>query len=92
MARSAEINGAMTHLKKGGRGRRSSYHLILLAKNQTGLRNLYKLVSKSHLEHYNRFPIMPKSLVDENREGLIIGSAQKQCWMCRSSGRVHGST
>ena len=46
-----------------------------MAKNQTGLRNLYKLVSLSHLEHFKRYPIMPKSLIDENREGLILGSA-----------------
>ena len=70
-----QINGVLAGRKRGGKGRRSAYHLILLAKNQIGLRNLYKLVSKSHLEHFNRFPIMPKSLVNENREGLIIGSA-----------------
>ena len=73
--RSAAVNAAFALRKRGGRGRRTAYHLILLAKNQTGLRNLYKLVSKSHLEHFDRFPIMPKSLIDENREGLIIGSA-----------------
>ena len=61
--------------KVGGAGRRSPYHLIILAKNQTGLRNLYKLISLSHLEHYSRVPVMPKSLINENREGLIIGSA-----------------
>ncbi len=71
----SQINPAMAGRKRGGRGRRTPYHLILLAKNQKGLRNLYKLVSLSHLEHFNRFPIMPKSLVNENREGLIIGSA-----------------
>ena len=73
--RAAEINRAFAGKKRGGRGRRSAFHLIILAKNQTGLRNLYKLVSKAHLEHFNRFPITPKSLIDENREGLIIGSA-----------------
>ena len=73
--RAGAVNAALAGKKRGGRGRRTPYHLILLAKNQLGLRNLYKLVSKAHLEHFNRFPIMPKSLVDENREGLIIGSA-----------------
>ena len=73
--RAAQVNRALAGKKRGGRGRRNALHLILLAKNQTGLRNLYKLVSKAHLEHFNRFPIMPKSLVEENREGLIIGSA-----------------
>ncbi|MGN0986037.1 MAG: exonuclease domain-containing protein, partial [Candidatus Enterenecus sp.] len=73
--RVGEINGTVASMKRGGRGRKSPYHLILLAKDQIGLRNLYKLVSKSHLEHFNRNPIMPKSLINENREGLIIGSA-----------------
>ncbi len=71
----SQINGAMVGRKRGGRGRRSANHLILLAKNQTGLRNLYKLISLSYLEHFNRYPIMPKSLINANREGLIIGSA-----------------
>ena len=73
--RVSQINGALAGKKRGGRVRRTANHLILLAKNQTGLRNLYKLVSLSHLEHFNRFPIMPKSIINENRDGLIIGSA-----------------
>ena len=70
-----EINQAMLSLKNGSRRKQKSRHLIVLAKNQTGLRNLYKLISLSHLEHFKRRPIMPKSLINENREGLIIGSA-----------------
>ena len=50
-------------------------HIVLLAKNQVGLRNLYKLISLSHIEHFHRFPIIPKSLLMEHREGLLIGSA-----------------
>ena len=59
------------------KGKRRARHLIVLARNQTGLRNLYKLVSKAHLEHFQRkqYPVMPKSLIDENREGLLMGSA-----------------
>ena len=71
-----EINAAMPKLRKGGgRVKRQPKHLIILAKNQIGLRNLYKLISLSYLEHFRRYPIMPKSLINENREGLILGSA-----------------
>ncbi len=69
------INPAMTKLRSGGKARRQPKHLIVLAKNNIGLRNLYKLVSEAHLKHFKRYPIMPKSLINENREGLILGSA-----------------
>ena len=71
----ADINSCMPKLRKKGKARRQPKHLIVIAKNNTGLRNLYKLVSLSQLEHFKRYPIMPKSIIDENREGLIIGSA-----------------
>ena len=52
-----------------------SWHIILLAKNRTGLVNLNRLVSISHLEYFKRTPHMPRDVIQQYREGLILGSA-----------------
>ncbi|MCH4888761.1 PolC-type DNA polymerase III [Acidaminobacter sp. JC074] len=56
-------------------GRRNSNHVILFAKNLVGLKTMYQMISKSNIDYYHSKPLMPKSLIQENRENLLIGSA-----------------
>ncbi|MCR5151426.1 MAG: PolC-type DNA polymerase III [Clostridiales bacterium] len=52
-----------------------SHHIILLAKNTKGLKNLYKLITLSNLEYYRRSPRIPLSELNRHREGILVGSA-----------------
>lgn len=64
--------------------RGKAYHIIILAKNTEGVRNLYELVTASHLKYFNRTPRIPRSLLVEKRNGLILGSACEAGELMRS--------
>lgn len=51
------------------------YHATILAKNQKGLKELFQLISASHVDYYYRVPRIPRSLLDKHRENLLVGSA-----------------
>lgn len=69
----------------------ATFPLTILAKNDTGRVNLYKIVSLSHLKYFQRRPRIPKSIIIENREGLLLGSGTYEGELYQAILRGHGN-
>ncbi len=68
-------NAHDAYQKRKSKEKHKSYHIILLAETQAGLKNLYKLISYSHLDHLRQRPMIPRSLLSVFRKDLLVGSA-----------------
>lgn len=71
--RVCDIDEATAKLR--GAETRKTRHITILVRNKLGLKNLYKLISASYLQYFRKTPIIPRSLLAQHREGLLIGSA-----------------
>lgn len=69
----AELNDSYD--MRGAAKKNKAFHIIILAKNLKGIRNIYEMISQSQLRYFFRTPRLPKSLIQQKREGLILGSA-----------------
>ena len=72
-------NELNNHMGEGNSYQRSRpHHCTLIAQNDIGLKNIYKLVSYSHIHYFYRMPRIPRSLLEKYREGILIGTACNQ--------------
>ncbi len=70
------VNREMEKLRPlGSKTNRFPKHIILLARNKVGLKNLHQMISASNLKFFKRVPTIPKTLLREHREGIIVGAA-----------------
>lgn len=82
-----EINAVI----KADPKRQKSHHIIFLAKNHVGLKNLYQLITKSNLNYFYRNPRVPLSELLKHREGILVGSACEagQLYQAVYAGKSH---
>ena len=66
------------------------HHIIIFAKNMVGLRNLYKMISISHLNYFDEYPRLPRTVIENHREGILLGTSCKSGELIQAI--VHGAT